>query len=103
MTIGLLTLRHVRPLSPAERASRRVVNCMTPIEQVPTVSPSTPVTEVLPRLTHDEFGRVLVRRGHTAVGVITPGDLTRRLQRAEELGVELAVHRSHAAVTGRSG
>lgn len=63
---------------------------MIPIEQVPRVDQATPLPKVLDRLAQEEQQRVLVADHGSVVGIVTPRDIARRLQRAEELDVDMS-------------
>jgi predicted transcriptional regulator len=87
-TLGWLTLRAVRQVPPEQRVTHVVTDCMTPIDDVPVVERSTSLPEVLDRLGSEEAQRVLVADHGSVLGIVTPRDVARRVQRAEEPGVE---------------
>jgi Zn-dependent protease/CBS domain-containing protein len=89
-TIGLLTLRAVRQVPRAEWGSRRVRDVMAPLRDEFVVDPQTPIDTVLDRFEEQGAGRVLVASDGEVVGVITPRDIARWLQRREELGLRAA-------------
>ena len=84
-TVGLLTLRQVRRVPSDDRAARRVTDCMSPVGDLDTVSPHTPMTAVLTRFEDQELNRVLVVDGPRVVGIITPNDVARWIRRSEAL------------------
>ena len=51
-----------------------------------TVSPKDTMGDVVPKLMQGQVGRVVVVDEGRVVGLITPRDLVRWLQRAQELG-----------------
>lgn len=83
--VGLLTLRAVRRVEPAQRTGQRVEDAMTPLEEVTVVDADTPADQVLARFGEPGM-RVLVRAGDQIVGIMTPNDITRRVQRLSALG-----------------
>jgi CBS domain-containing protein len=84
-TLGLLTLRGVKRVPRDEWDARRVEEVMSPLsEQVP-VSPHTRMDKVMARLQDDETHRLLVMDGGDVVGIITPHDVARWLQRWRQL------------------
>jgi CBS domain-containing protein len=60
---------------------------MTPIAEVHTVPADLPMEAVLEQLRSAEIDRVLVMVQGRAVGIITPRDVARWVQRSEELGL----------------
>jgi Zn-dependent protease/predicted transcriptional regulator len=86
-TIGLLTLRAARQVPRDAWNVRQVWSAMTRLEDACTVDADTPMEEVLRRLTESEDQRVLVVDGARVVGIITPRDVARWVQRTEELGL----------------
>jgi Zn-dependent protease len=78
--IGLLTLRAVKRV-PSEEWNRRTVReSMASLEDQLTVAPDTRMDRVVTKL-EDGPGRVLVVRDGDVVGMITPWDVARWLQR----------------------
>ncbi|MFO7548341.1 MAG: site-2 protease family protein [Acidimicrobiia bacterium] len=86
-TTGLLTLRAVRQIPRDEWSHRQVWATMARIEDVPTVPADLSMEAVLERLRSQEIDRVLVIEGERVVGIITPRDVARWVQRSEELGL----------------
>lgn len=88
-TVGLLTLRTVKRVPREEWPIRRVAESMDPLREQLTVTPETPMDRVLSKLQQEEAQRVLVVDGGDVVGIITPVDVARWLQRrrAIEAGV----------------
>jgi Zn-dependent protease/CBS domain-containing protein len=83
--VGLLPLRSVRRVPPEDRPLRTVGQTMTPLDELPVVSRHHRLVELLDRF-DDEASRVLVRDGDEIVGMITPRDVSRWLQRKQQLG-----------------
>ncbi len=86
-TIGILTLRAARQVPRDAWPMRQVWSAMTRLEDACTLEADTPMEEVLRRLTENEDQRVLVTDGPRVVGIITPRDIARWVQRSEELGL----------------
>jgi Zn-dependent protease/predicted transcriptional regulator len=84
-TIGLLTLRAVKRLPREEWDERRVRDVMAPIGDEVTVSPDTPMDQVVEKLEAADGSRVLVVSDGEVVGIITPTDVARWVSRREEL------------------
>jgi CBS domain containing-hemolysin-like protein len=62
---------------------------MTPVDRVPWVDRATPLPQVLDRLAEENAERLLVADRDAVIGIITPRDVARRLERAEELDIGL--------------
>jgi Zn-dependent protease/CBS domain-containing protein len=88
--VGLLTLRAVKRVPSEEWETRRVRDSMASLEEQLTVSPDTPMDRVVTKL-EDGPGRVLVMRDGEVVGMITPWDVARWLQRWRMLEERTAV------------
>jgi len=80
-TVGLLTLRSVKRVPREEWPRRRVADSMDPLGEQLTVTPQTPMDRVLTKLQEEEAQRVLVVDGGDVIGIITPLDVARWLQR----------------------
>jgi Zn-dependent protease/CBS domain-containing protein len=81
---GLVTLRHLKRIPPAERVSRRVAEIATPLDSVARAGPDELVLELIERLgrTDSRDGRALVFEDGHLVGIVTPTDLNRALELA---------------------
>ena len=79
-TVGLLTLRAVKRVPADEWNVRRVRESMKSLEDQLIVSPHTRMDEVVAKL-EDGPGRVLVAQDGEVIGMITPWDVARWLQR----------------------
>jgi Zn-dependent protease len=80
-TVGLLTLRGVKRVPRDEWDARRVEEVMSPLSDQVTVSSHTRMDRVMARLQDEETHRLLVMDGEEVVGIITPLDVARWLQR----------------------
>jgi Zn-dependent protease/CBS domain-containing protein len=80
-SLGLLTLRAVKRVPQEEWGNRRVREAMGGLGEQLTVTPTTRMGAVLSKLQDGEVGRVLVVRDGDVVGIITPSDVARWLQR----------------------
>jgi Zn-dependent protease/predicted transcriptional regulator len=79
--VGLVTLNRVKDVPPERRALVRLREVACPIEQVPVASPGEAVADLLPRLASCTDGRALVLDRGVLVGIISPSDVTRALER----------------------
>jgi Zn-dependent protease/CBS domain-containing protein len=84
-TIGLLTLRAVRRVPREQWPTRRVRDHMVPLGDQVVVAPNARMDDVVGKLQDGEANRVLVAQDGEVVGIITPTDLTRWLQRWQTL------------------
>lgn len=84
---GLVTMKQVRELPREQWDSTTVDEIMEPLSEMCTVSPSGAAGEVVDKLMRGEVGRVVVVDHDEVVGLITPRDLVRWLERARELGI----------------
>ena len=86
-TLGILTLRATRQVPRDQWPGRQAWAAMTRLEDAVTVEITTPMEDVLERIAETEDQRVLVVDGARVVGIITPRDIARWVQRSEELGL----------------
>lgn len=77
---GLVSLESVRRLPRQLRSTTRLSEIATPLARVPTATPGEPVGDLVLRLGAGGDGSALVFDGVDLVGVISPGDVVRRLQ-----------------------
>jgi Zn-dependent protease/predicted transcriptional regulator len=85
-TDGILTLAAVREVPREQWGGTKVEAVMEPLSEMCTVGPTDSMGDVVPKLMQGQVGRVVVVDDGTVVGLITPRDLVRWLQRAQELG-----------------
>lgn len=84
--VGMLSLRAVRNLHPDQRVGVAVKEIMTTLTNALVVNSDVPVIDVIESLRLNPDGRAFVSDSEgQIVGIITSRDLTRWLQRAEEL------------------
>lgn len=81
-TVGLLSLRRVKQVPREEWATTRVREAMGRLDERCTVSPSTSMADVVERL-EGENRRVVVVSNGDVVGIISPSDVARWLQRRQ--------------------
>ncbi len=94
--VGLVTLRQLRDVAPARRASISVAEIALPLHAVPTATPQEPLTALLERMTPaGPRSRALVVEGGQVVGILTPTDVARLIDvyRLAHPGPDLAAHR----------
>ena len=84
---GLLTLRAVRQVPREQWDRRQVWTVITDLDELCTVGPETPMSEVMDHLQEQDQDRVLVMENGRVVGIITPRDVARWVRRSEELGL----------------
>lgn len=79
--IGLVTLDRVRQVPAAERATTplREVACRS--EELVTARPDEQLVDLLPRLNECSDGRALVVSDGELVGIVSPSDISRAVQR----------------------
>src|SRR5713101_2614689 len=79
---GLLTLTALKNVSPEARATTLVKDIICPVDSVSTASPADPVTNLLGVSDGCSEGRTLVVDGGRLVGIISPSDISKLLQRS---------------------
>ena len=84
---GLVTLSAVKNVAVQARASTRVRDIACPREEVPTATPEDSLTSLLGRLGGCSEGRALVLRDGKLVGVVSPSDVSRAVQRSSLRGI----------------
>lgn len=84
-TIGLLTLRGVKRVPQAEWLVRTARDTMEPIGGQCSVDASARMDRVLSKIQDGGTGRCLVLRDGLVVGIITPSDIARWLERRRAL------------------
>jgi Zn-dependent protease/predicted transcriptional regulator len=82
-TIGLLTLRGVKRVPQEAWSTRTVSDTMEPLGQQCSVEATARMDEVLAKLQDGRVGRCLVIRDGDVVGIITPSDVARWLERRQ--------------------
>lgn len=86
-TTGLISMGKVRQLPREDWATRSVADEAEPLDAACTVSSAETLDEVVGKLMGGDVGRVLVMDHGQVVGIITPRDLSRWLQRSQDLGL----------------
>jgi Zn-dependent protease/predicted transcriptional regulator len=79
---GLLTLAAVKNVAPEARATTLIKDVTCPLDTVPTASPADPVSNLLGVADGCSEGRTLVLENGRLVGIISPSDISRLLQRS---------------------
>jgi Zn-dependent protease/predicted transcriptional regulator len=82
-TFGLLTLRGVKRVPQEAWGIRTVRDTMEPLGQQCSVEATARMDEVLAKLQDGQVRRCLVLRNGTVVGIITPSDVARWLERRQ--------------------
>jgi Zn-dependent protease/predicted transcriptional regulator len=84
-TVGLVTLRGVKRVPQPDWDTALVRQVMGEVGDQLTVPPDAPMDRVLAKLQDGDANRVLVVRDGEVLGIITPSDVARWLQRREAL------------------
>ena len=79
---GLLTLAAVKNVAPDARTKTLIRDIACPLANVSTASPGDPVTNLLGASDGCSEGRTLVVDGGQLVGIVSPSDINRLLQRS---------------------
>jgi Zn-dependent protease len=79
---GLVTLAAVKRLPAERRAATRVRDIACPLAEVPTAAPEDSLVTLLGRMGGCSEGRALVLRDGALVGVVSPSDVSRAVQRS---------------------
>jgi Zn-dependent protease len=79
---GLLTLAALKNVAPEARATTLLKDVMCPLDSVATVGPTDPVTKLLGASVGCSEGRTLVVDGGRLVGIVSPSDINRLLQKS---------------------
>ena len=78
---GLVTLARCKEVEPTRRDSVIVSEIAWPMSRLTVADPDELLTDALSRL-HGGEGRILVFRGEALVGIVTPTDVARAVQRS---------------------
>jgi Zn-dependent protease/CBS domain-containing protein len=78
--VGLVPFRRVAEVPRAEWDSRRVSECMVPLDEVPRFAEEEDALEAFASLTRTTLGRGLVLDGRRLVGLLSVTDLARALE-----------------------
>jgi Zn-dependent protease/predicted transcriptional regulator len=84
--LGLIDLKRIKELSPAERTHLTVGDVMTGLSPDLTLAPEEEVTDVLQRLLDSAHGRLLVVKDGKLLGIISRRDIMDLLRIKMELG-----------------
>ena len=79
---GLLTLTALKNVAPGARPTTLIKEIICPLDEVSTANPADPVTSVLGLPEGCSEGRTLIIDGGRLVGIISPSDINRLLQRS---------------------
>jgi Zn-dependent protease/CBS domain-containing protein len=86
-TIGLLTLRGIRRVPREEWPARRVRDFLVPLGDQIVARPDARMDQVMAKLDSSDGRRTLVVDDGEVVGIITPSDVTRWLNRRRAFGL----------------
>jgi membrane-associated protease RseP (regulator of RpoE activity) len=79
---GLLTMAALKQVAPDARTATLIKQITCPLDQVTTASPADPVTNLLGAADGCSEGRTLVVDNGRLVGIISPSDISRLVQRS---------------------
>src|ERR1700737_307451 len=79
---GLLTLTALKNVAPTARTTTVIKEIICPLDRVSKVSPADPATNLLDQSESCSEGRTLVVENGRLVGIISPSDINRMLQRS---------------------
>src|SRR5437016_8391369 len=79
---GLLTLAALKNVAPEARATTHIKDINCPLDSVSTANPADPVTNLLGVAEGCSEGRTLIVDNGRLVGIISPSDISRLLQRS---------------------
>ena len=80
-TVGLVTVHRVNQVPAGERGQTTLRDAACPVSEVARATPDEPVADVLPRLNACSEGRALVFDGSHLVGIVSPADISRAVER----------------------
>ena len=83
---GLLTLAALKRVAPDARATTLIKDVACPMDAVSTAAPADPVTNLLSVSDGCGEGRTLILDGGRLVGIISPSDINRLVQRSVGAG-----------------
>jgi len=79
---GLVTLGRLKAVPAPRRSATRLGDIAYPLDEVPVAGPDEPVPALMERVGRAADGRVLVLQDGHLVGIVSPSDLTRLIERA---------------------
>jgi CBS-domain-containing membrane protein len=79
---GLLTMAALKNVAPAARSTTLIKEIMCPLDKVSTASPADPIINLLGVSEGCSEGRTLVVDSGRLVGIISPSDISRLVQRS---------------------
>ncbi|CAM01798.1 peptidase M50 [Saccharopolyspora erythraea NRRL 2338] len=95
---GVIAGRDISAVPQPEWGTTALHRVARPTECIATAAPEEPLTALLPRLSEEAEGRVLVLAEDELVGIVAPSDISRA---AEERGLHLPVPGASTAESGR--
>jgi Zn-dependent protease/CBS domain-containing protein len=79
---GLLTLAALKNVAPAARSTTLIKEIICPLDKVPAAGSADPITNLLAGSDGCSEGRTLVVDGGRLVGIVSPSDISRLLQKS---------------------
>jgi Zn-dependent protease/predicted transcriptional regulator len=80
-TVGLVTVHRINQVPAGERGRTTLRDAGCPLSDVARATPDEPAADVLPRLNACSEGRALVFADGHLVGIVSPADMSRALER----------------------
>ncbi|HEX6969527.1 MAG TPA: site-2 protease family protein [Micromonosporaceae bacterium] len=80
--VGLVTLDRVRRVPAEQRAATPLREVACQADELVTAGPDEPLSDLLPRLSECSDGRALVVSEGALVGIVSPSDISRAVQRS---------------------
>lgn len=91
---GLLTLTALKNVAPAARPTTLIKEIICPLDKVSTAGSADPITNLLAGSAGCSEGRTLVVDGGRLVGIVSPSDINRLLQRSVSSRSQMAAGRA---------
>lgn len=79
--VGLVTLNRIRQVPAGQRGATALREVACPPDELVLASPEEPLVDLLPRLSECADGRALVVSDGRLVGIVSPSDISRAVQR----------------------
>lgn len=90
---GVVTMSSVRSISKERRDFETVGQAMVPFQRIVTIGQMASAADAMQKMAQKQIGRLIVTDGDTVLGIITRGDLMKRIKMSQDLGVQSATGR----------
>jgi Zn-dependent protease/CBS domain-containing protein len=78
--LGLISIMHMQGIADDQRQSMTVEDAMVPLEERMIITPKSPLTDALKRMTQEELNQLLVMQDSTLQGIVTKAGVLRFLE-----------------------